>query len=357
MFRISVAVFFLLILFSFQYTTTISAAGPERFEFAQICMGVPVRFVLYTNAPELAEQAASQAFECINRLNTILSDYDSDSELSRLCTRSTEHWKHSGHEGQALWLDVSDDFFHVLKAAREYGQLSDGAFDITVGPMTRLWRRSRRQGVLPKERYLEQARQLVGLDRWKLDENERRIQLLRPGMRLDLGGIAKGYAIDQAFETIRGYGIETLLVDAGGDLRIGTAPPGGWRIGLAETKRTTGDESTTALQNIVLENIALASSGDESRFVEIDGVRYSHLINPKTGLGLTQSMTVFVTAPTAMQADSLASAIAVLGPEKGIRLADSQKRIAAKIILHADPPEIFQSKNWRQINATSETRP
>jgi thiamine biosynthesis lipoprotein len=283
-------------------TLTVSAA--ERFEFEEVHMGVQVRVVLYAESSDVADAAAKDAFDQFRTLNRTMSDYDSESELSQLCTN---------HAGSGHFVSVSDDLFAVFKSAKHYSELSDGAFDITVGPMVRLWRRSRRQKELPKQSILDQAKELVGNPLWELDEKTQRVRLLRAGMKFDLGGIAKGYAIDRAFEAAQKRGISSVLIDAGGDLRAGAAPPGkrGWKISL------NGNET------VLLESASMATSGDRFQFVEIGGVRYSHIIDPKTGLGLTTPSTVHITAETATEADALASAVSVLGKEKGTKLIET----------------------------------
>ncbi|MDR2755794.1 MAG: FAD:protein FMN transferase [Planctomycetaceae bacterium] len=303
----------------------------ERFEFEEIHMGVPVRIILYAESAETAQAATKEAFERFRVLNKIMSDYDSESELSELCAQFD-----SSVPNPPETVTVSGDLFAVLKSAKYFSNISDGAFDITVSPFVRLWRRSRRQKELPKQQYLDRARELVGNQLWTLDESAHRIQILKSGVKFDLGGIAKGYAIDRAFETIQKYGIETVLIDAGGDIRIGNAPPDGWKINL------------NSKETMPMENIAIATSGDRFQFVEINGVKYSHIIDPKTGLGLTISCTVHVAAPTATEADALASAVAVLKPEQGIALIETLKNVSAKIILHQND-QIFQSKKWKFI--------
>lgn len=309
--------------------------SPERFEFEQIQMGVPVRLILYDVCEEHAQAAANSAFERFETLNTVMSDYDSDSELSQLSQKSTEL---INNKKTPSWIQLSDDLFTVLKESRFYCEQSHGAFDITVGPMVRLWRRSKRQKRLPEQRYLEQAKHLVGNERWELDDSTKSVRLLNSGMKLDLGGIAKGYAIDQAYEAIKKRGVTVFLIDAGGDIRAADAPEGGWTVSLKDGKSEKGEF-------VSLRYGALASSGDASRFVVIDGVRYSHLIDPKTGLGLTRRMIVHVLAPTATQADAWASALSVLGPEKGLPIIESQKNVSAKIIFCEDGQE-FQSRHW-----------
>ncbi|MDR2116201.1 MAG: FAD:protein FMN transferase [Planctomycetaceae bacterium] len=301
----------------------------ERFEFEETHMGVSVRIILYAESAETAQAAAKDGFECFRVLNKMMSDYDSESELSELCAKFD-----SSIPNPPETVVVSDDLFAVLKSAKYFSNISDGAFDITVSPFVRLWRRSRRQKELPKQHYIDQARKLVGNQLWTLDESTHRVQILKSGVRFDLGGIAKGYAIDRAFEAIQKYGITTILIDAGGDIRVGEAPPGGWKIDLNGEK------------TILLENTAMATSGDRFQFVEINGTRYSHIIDPKTGLGLTNSCTVHVAASTATEADALASVLVVLKPERGIALIETLKNVSAKIILHQNN-QIFQSKNWK----------
>jgi thiamine biosynthesis lipoprotein len=287
----------------------------ERFEFEEIHMGVSVRILLYAPSPEIAQKAAKEAFASFHTLNGIMSDYDSDSELSRLCVNNGSD-------------QVSEDLFTVLRAAKHYCTISEGAFDITVGPMVRLWRRSRRQRELPKELHIEQAKALVGNSLWELDECSRSVRLLKTGMRFDLGAIAKGYAIDKAFEIIQKHGIASQLVDAGGDFRLGSAPPDkeGWNI-------------TQSGETVWMKETAMATSGDRFQFVDIDGVRYAHIVDPKTGLGMTEAKTVHITAPTAMEADALATAVFVLGQEKGTALIRKLPNVSMKIVTPETSPE------------------
>lgn len=296
----------------------------KRFEFDSLQMGVPVRLLIYADLKSQATDAAKDVFDRFGKLNAIMSDYDSESELSELCRRGSEALEREPH--QPIWISVSDDLFTVLAASKHYCEISDGVFDITVGPMVRLWRRSRRQHELPKQRHLDRVRQLVGNDLWELDEKSKSVRILKAGVKFDLGGIAKGYAIDQAFDILRRNGLAVFLIDAGGDLRVADAPKDGWSVLLADRKSV----------KIRLENRAMATSGDAERFVEIDGVRYSHLIDPVTGLGLTRTSTVHVAAPTAMEADALASAFSILEPEKALTLAKKLKNVSVKIVLQGN---------------------
>ena len=294
------------IFFTALFSSTLSAT--ERFEFEEPHIGTLVRIILYAPTSEVAEKAAKDAFATFRKIDGIMSAFDDESELSLLC-------KNNGSE------QVSEDLFTVLRAAKHYSTISDGAFDVTVGPMVLLWRHSRRRGELPKEEYIKSAKELVGNHLWELDECTRSVRLLKTGMRFNLGAIAKGYAIDKAFEVIQKHGITSMLVDAGGDFRLGAPPPNteGWRI-------AKGGE------NVLMKNTAMATSGDLYQFVEIDGVRYAHIVDPKTGLGMTGLSTVHVTAPTAMEADALATAVAVLGKEKGTALIDKLPKVTVEIV-------------------------
>ena len=292
----------------FIFLLPVALLSNERFEFEEMHMGVPVRIILYAPSSDIAEKAAQEAFDYFHALNAIMSDYDSESELSLL------------NESRG-WIRVSGDLFTVLCAAKHYSTISDGAFDVTVGPMVRLWRRSRRQHELPNERLIEQAKQLVGNHLWELDEKTQSVRLFKADMKFDLGAIAKGYAIDKAFEIIQKHGITSILVDAGGDFRVGTPPPGaeGWRISKGNT-------------TVFLKDTAMATSGGRFQFVEIDGVRYAHIVDPKTGLGMTGLLTVHITAPTAMEADALATAAILLGKEKGSSLIDKLPKVAVEFV-------------------------
>ena len=277
----------------------------KRFSYEEKHMGILVRFTLYAPDEAIANKAAKAAFARIAEVDRRMSDYNPQSELRQLCDRA--------EPGRAV--PVSRDLFLVLKHAQHVSQRSGGAFDVTVGPVVRLWRRARRQKQLPDADRLKEALQAVGYQKVQLDEKHRSVTLSQKGMRIDLGGIAKGYAGDRALAAFRENGVSRVMIDAGGDLVLGDPPPGkaGWRIGIAPLEKTDGPPS----QILEIKNAAVATSGDAFQFVEIAGTRYSHIVNPKTGLGLTQRSSVTVIAPTGIQADSLASAVSVLGPQAG----------------------------------------
>ncbi|MBM3458135.1 MAG: FAD:protein FMN transferase, partial [Armatimonadetes bacterium] len=185
------------------------AEPPARFTYTQYHMGVDARLVVYAPDRSAAERACAAAFARLAALDTIMSDYRRDSELNRLCAQA----------GGAP-VRISPDLFRVFQRAQEVSERSRGAFDITAGPLIRLWRTARKLARLPDAAELDQARRRVGWKNLKLDARRRTAQLLIPGMQLDLGGIAKGDAADAAQQVLRKHGITRALVELGGDIVV-----------------------------------------------------------------------------------------------------------------------------------------
>ncbi|WP_339684185.1 FAD:protein FMN transferase [Gimesia maris] len=294
----------------------------SRYEFQEVHMGVQWRIVLYATDKPIANNAAQNAFQRVKELNKLLSDYDPESELNKLCRLS----------GPGKPTPVSPPLFAVLKRSQALSLETEGAFDVTISPVVRLWRRARRQNKMPAPSRLAEARAKVGYQFLKLSEQNRTVELLKDDMRLDLGGIAKGYAADVALQVLKAHGIKRAMIDASGDLVLGDSPPDscGWKIGISSS-----DAPQAKIDRFLyLHNMAVATSGDALQHVVIDGKRYSHIVNPHTGLGLTDQSRVTVIAPNGMTADSLASAISVLGPDKGIKLLNQKPGTACLILRH-----------------------
>ncbi|MFV1964527.1 MAG: FAD:protein FMN transferase [Pirellulaceae bacterium] len=295
------------------------ASQLRRFESSQIHMGTSFAIVLYAPDAAIANRAFHAAFERIGELDRLMSDYVSDSEVIQLSNRSPT----------PAPVPVSKDLSRVVAAAQALSRRTDGAFDVTVGPLTRLWRRARRRQQLPDADRLAEARASVGYAFMRVDEANQTVHLSRPKMRLDLGGIAKGYATDAALRVLRSHRIERALVNAGGDIAVSGRPPekSGWIVGIAPLEPMA--DPSHFLQ---VENAAVATSGDAWQYVEILGKRYSHILDPHTGIGLTVRSSVSVVAPTGMAADSLASAVSVLGVERGMELIEATPGAAAMIL-------------------------
>jgi len=216
----------------------------------------------------------------------------------------------------------------VCRFARRLSADSDGAFDVTVGPLTRLWRRAHRQHRLPDSNRIEEARRAVGYRYLVVAPDTPRIGLSRPGMRLDFGGIAKGYALDEILHTVRRFGIQRALINGGGDLACGEAPTGrrGWPVRIKPWH-----DGDAAPRRTLPPHDAVATSGDRWQFLEYEGKRYSHLVDPRTGWAIVGRRQVSVLAPTGMEADALASAFIVMKPERAAALAARRPAIGALI--------------------------
>ena len=314
-------------------------ANADRYEFQRIEMGMPVRIVLYTTDPARARLAAKTAFDHIRQLNLIVSDYEDGSEINQL--------RHSSGSGE--WIPVTRELWTVLRHADRLARETDGAFDITAGPLIQLWKRARRQRALPDPVRLEEAKTRVGYYYIDYRAKDRAVVLWRKGMRPDLGGIAKGFVMDEALRILARHGIHSALINAGGDMVMSGPPPGkrGWSIELPRLDSTNRADSAF----IELRNAAFATSGDRYQFVILDGRRYSHIVDPRTGIGLTDHSLIYVVAKDGITADALATACSVLSPPAALNLADRQR---AQIKVQREPAgglEIHTSPGFDRLLA------
>jgi len=296
-------------------------AAAEKASETRRLMGVPWTITVHAASLEAATSAMAEAFAEVSRLEGILSDYDPVSEVSRLSAASPT----------ADPVAVGDDLWRVLSASVEWRDRTCGAFDPTVGPLTTLWRRSRRSGVMPRADKLAAARRSVGRDTFVLDASGKTALLREPAMRLDLGGIGMGYAIDRAMEVLAGHGIESAMIDASGDIAVSGPPPGAeaWCIEVA----AFGDrDDGRGRETLALVHAAVTTSGDAFQAVEIDGVRYSHIVDPRTGLGVPGPAAVTVIAADCTTADAVATAASVMGPEAGLELVETLPGVAALFV-------------------------
>jgi thiamine biosynthesis lipoprotein len=310
------------------------AADPQLFEAVEAHMGTLVRIQLYATGAGQANQAFRAAFDRIAQLDAALSDYRPESEVNRLCRSAV---------GKPV--KVSADLFRVLSAARQLAEETGGAFDVTLGPVTLLWRQARQQHRLPAPDALREALQRSGYRKLHLDASARTVTLDQEDMRLDLGGIAKGFAADEALAALAGLGIRRALVAASGDLAIGDPPPGpkGWSVGIDSPDPHAGGFSRV----LDLCNAAVSTSGDSSQNLEIAGVRYSHIVDPSTGMGLTRPVMVTVVARYGIDADAWSTALSVLGPERGSPLIERHPGVAARFTINRETPfHIVESRDW-----------
>jgi thiamine biosynthesis lipoprotein len=275
-----------------------------------------VRLVAHASA-KVADPALGAAYDRIEALEAVLSDWRPTSELSRL-----------GDHPTGTWIPVSAPLFAVLSRALEIAAATDGAFDPTVGPLTTLWREARRTGRPVPDAALAEARTRVGWRLVSLDTAERAIRFGTAGMRLDLGAIAKGWILDRALAVLDSAGVHSALIEAGGDIVVSGPPPGmpGWRIAV---RGPSGDSI------LVVQHAAVATSGPAAQTItDPDGTVRSHVIDPHDGRGSTSSLQVTVVGPDGATADALATAFTLVPRERwgaleerfGVRVVGTNER-------------------------------
>ena len=289
-----------------------AAGAQEHLAYTQPAMGTVFRIELYADDKVAAERGVAAAFKRIDEINAIASDYLPESELSRL-----------NREPANKVVPVSLDLFALISKSVDIARSTEGAFDITAAYAVQQWRRAKRQKELPTA---QQTAKAVAMTDWKavrLDGKARTVTKLKEGLLLDLGGIGKGYAADAALAVLKEHGFTQALVAGSGDLSIGDPPPGktGWDVALRTFERL---EEKDAVFHVTLSRCGCSTSGDLHQFLELDGKRYSHIVNPRTGLGLTERIACTVISQDATTSDAMATGMCVLGVEKGLRFAEQQ---------------------------------
>lgn len=288
-------IFFLL----FFVQVCISVAQENRYAYSMQKMGSPFNLVLYAETKQAADSAAYQCFKLVDSINIICSDYDSSAELFKLRFAAV---------GKPT--KVSPILMELLCTASQAHKDSYGSFDITVGPLSRLWRSARTSQVFPTTTAIYEARKYVGFNKVQLDSAAQTITFLQTNMELDMGGIAKGYAADKVIALLQSFGITNALVDAGGDMVAFGMPVDkkGWRVGV----NIPGQQEALWNRKLILSNKAVATSGDAFQFMLHKGKKYAHIIDARTGYGVTFQRNVTVVSPSATTADWLATACSIL---------------------------------------------
>jgi len=305
-----------LLFFSILMAYPPSSGSSDLFKYHQITMGTVVEITLVGEEEQIARKAALQAFQEIKRIEYLMSPWIESSDVSRI-NRS------AGKE----WIKISSETIEVIKKAQEVSELSGGGFDITVSPLVQLWRKAREKGIPPPMQEIKENLSLVNF-RDVTFNSEGRVFLKKEGMAIDLGGIAKGYAVDKAFELLRDLGYKNLIVNAGGDLRVGgSKPEGPWSIGIQHPR-----DPEKIMARISVSDTAVATSGDYEKFFIHQGKRYHHILNPKNGSPAEECQSVTVLHNEGARADALATAIFVLGPEKGYSVCQRQKGVDCLIV-------------------------
>ena len=327
-----------------------NAASRSRYQGTRRCMGVAWTVTVYAETLPQAEKAITAALNEVSRLENVLSDYQPTSELCQLSDLAPTPFPKQ----------VSPDLWEVLVQAVTWRDRSQGAFDPTVGVFTDLWRKARQTRQMPSIRQLAAARKASGFETLKI-EDAHKVSLLKPDMRLDLGGIGMGFAIDQALRVVQENGISVAMVDASGDIGVIGRPPdsGGWRIEIDALGRKTEKKKCGELYPFVitLEDASVTTSGDAFQAIEIDGIRYSHIVDPRTGLGVVGSTGVTVIAPDATTADALATTLSVLGPQAGYEFVEQTPDCSARFVWHEDGKvRVRTSSQWSSQTSYSSQR-
>ena len=303
-------------------------------------MGTLARIVVVAKHQWQGKRCIEAGFEQLKRIDAMMSDYKNDSELSRV-----------NREAFTNPVKVSPELFEILQKSVAFSRLSNGAFDITVGPLVDLWHKAGEANAVPDENTLAAAKARVGFEKLILDANERTVRFAVKGMRLDLGGIAKGYAVDKAVEAMRREGAIGGMVDAGGDIRCFGKPADKdtWRVGLQNPVAANPTNSNGAigteqvLMVLKLNDMAVATSGDYRRFVTIGGKRYSHIIDTSPATGASKLSSDTILAANAVDADALSTAVNVMGAEKGLALVESLDGVEAILIIAGPEYKVVKS--------------
>ncbi len=257
----------------------------QKYQFEKPVMGTNFRIVMYHHDENEAKFAADSAFQKIDRLNNIFSNFQEDSEAMSISTTP---------------IRVSDDFWHVLMISKKIFYCSNGAFDVTIGPASKLWRKAIRRGEKPTNKEINEANKKVGFQYILMNDESKEVSFQKDGMILDFGGIVKGYAVDEAYKTIIRNKIEYVLVDGGGDIFAGKHPENGWIINFEKTGC-----------KLSVENLAVASSGPIFQNLTIGKTTFSHIINPQKAEGLKNSETINIMGPSCILADALATVMSL----------------------------------------------
>ena len=320
----------------------ISGRGPVTVDSGfRPVMGTFAHIIAVAADSNTAQKSVEAAFDQLVAVDNLMSDYKPDSQLSLV---NREAFKNP--------VKISEPLFEVLSRSIAFSKKTDGAFDITVGPLVDLFHTAGEKGVAPTEDEIAQAKARTGFEKLILDEENKTVKFAVDGMRLDLGGIAKGYSADKAIEAMKKCGALGGLVAAAGDIRVFGTPPKGkssWLVGLQDPDKVSDSiDNAQTLLTLHLKDMAVSTSGDYRRFTTIDGKKYSHIVDTKTGTSSQGLSSVTIIAPNATDADALATAVSVMGIEKGLELIKSIPQTDAILIPSQNHREIIKTEGVEQ---------
>lgn len=315
--------------------------------FSHRAMGTEFEATIVAPEPGMYEEElrylASQAFEAIDVLEHRISTWREDSETSRV-----------NAEAYAGPVEVSGSMFQLLEECRLVHGWTGGAFDVSVGPLLELWGFYRKSGVLPTDDQLQEALDRVGLDKMTLDADAQTVRFAAPGMRLDFGGIGKGLALERAANVLRAQGVTAAVLHAGtSSVEALGAPPGsaGWTVRI----RSPYNGEAEDIQEVQISNESLATSSAQENFLELDGKRYGHILDPRTGWPVSRVLSATVIGPGGMRTDALSTAFFVLGEAKAREFCAAHPEYRAVMMVQDD--EANDAPRVVRVNFSSEEEP
>jgi thiamine biosynthesis lipoprotein len=297
-------------IFLLLFPITVSAQL-KRFEFTENKMGSPFRIIFYHSDSLKAITLPKKCYLLVDSLNDIFSDYTPDSEVGKLTQlKPFQEQK------------VSEELFSMIMYSRRVWSTSHKSFDITMGALTHLWRKAKAENRFPTDQEIKAAKDLTGFKNLILDLKKQTVAFKKAGMQLDFGGIVKGYTAQRVVMFLKDNRVPIALVDAGGDIVVSDPPPfkEGWHIAI----NIPESELELWEKQLELKHCAVATSGDVYRYIVHDGKKYSHVIDPKTGYGVTTQRNVTVISIDGQKADWLATACSILPVRQALRLAKNE---------------------------------
>ena len=290
-------------------------ASAEWFSRSEAIMGTEISVQLWHENEAFAQESIEQVIAEMHRIDHLMSTYKSHSELSKVNARAAQ-----------MAVPVSDELYVLIKQALALGDVTEGAFDITYASVGKHY--DFREGHMPSKEQKQAALPSVSLRHVVLDDANMTVQFKRPGVRIDLGGIAKGHAVESSVTLLRNRGIENAIVTAGGDSRVlGDHRGRPWAVGIRDPRQENGLSARMPVQEE-----AISTSGDYERYFEADGVRYHHIIEPSSGDSARALRSVTIIGPDAIMTDALSTGVFVLGKQRGLELIDSLDEFEAIVI-------------------------